>query len=237
VSEDLTARVAKLTAQIGKRLDEDEAAAQRAESRDAQHEQHMPEAEMRKCVELASRRERNYDQPWWAANMRYQLDRSRLPSDPARERRRVKSTRDLVAAILAEGHQYVDGDPWFSCSQATEPGEDDRATADGTPGWPVCSASSRESGRVSGMDELPAKIAKITIHVDYMDGTAVEMQAVEPHDMAVDIAYPEPEYDFSNPAALVSLQPPPTITVRFTVNREHGWQERHMEDRADSREG
>jgi hypothetical protein len=125
VSEDLTARVAELAAQIGERLDEDEAAAQRAESRDAQHEQHMPEAEMRKCVELASRRERNYDQPWWAANMRYQLDRSRLPSDPARERRRVKAARDLAAAILAEGHQYVDGDPWFSCSQATEPGEDD----------------------------------------------------------------------------------------------------------------
>jgi hypothetical protein len=92
------------------------------------------------------------------------------------------------------------------------------------------------------MDELPVKIAKITIHVDYMDGSAIEAQAVEPRDMAVDIAYPEPEYDFSNPAALVSLQPPPTITVRFTVNREHGWQERHisrreMEDRVGSREG
>jgi hypothetical protein len=95
---------------------------------------------------------------------------------------------------------------------------------------------------MSGMDEPPAKIAKITIHVDYMDGSAIEAQAVEPRDMAVDIAYPEPEYDFSNPAALVSLQPPPKITVSFTVNREHGWQERHisrreMEDRAGSREG
>jgi hypothetical protein len=46
-------------------------------------------------------------------------------NDPARVLRHVKATRDLVAAILAEGHDYVDGDPWFSCSQATEPGEDD----------------------------------------------------------------------------------------------------------------
>jgi hypothetical protein len=81
---------------------------------------------------------------------------------------------------------------------------------------------------MSGMDELPAKIAKITIHVDYMDGSAIEAQAVEPHDMAVDVAYPEPECDLSNSVSLVSRQPPPTITVSFTASREHGWQERHI---------
>lgn len=78
------------------------------------------------------------------------------------------------------------------------------------------------------MDELPVKIAKITIRVDYMDGSAIEAQAVEPHDTAVDIDYPEPEYDFRNETRLVSLQPPPTITVRFTADRKHGWQERHI---------
>jgi hypothetical protein len=39
-------------------------------------------------------------------------------NDPARVLRRVKAARDLVAAILAEGHQHA-GD-YFACSQAQE---------------------------------------------------------------------------------------------------------------------
>jgi hypothetical protein len=38
--------------------------------------------------------------------------------DPARKLRDVKSGRDLLAAILAEPHEVVDGDGWYSCSQA-----------------------------------------------------------------------------------------------------------------------
>jgi Family of unknown function (DUF6221) len=44
--------------------------------------------------------------------------------DPARTLRRVKATRDLVAAILAERHDYNDGDSFYSCSQAVEYGTD-----------------------------------------------------------------------------------------------------------------
>lgn len=78
------------------------------------------------------------------------------------------------------------------------------------------------------MDEQPVKVAKITIHVDYMDGSAVEMRADEPHDVAVDFDYPLPWIDMTNAAKLTSRQPPPKITVAFTPNRDHGWQERHI---------
>lgn len=44
--------------------------------------------------------------------------------DPARALRRVKATRDLVAAILAEKHDYNNGDEFYSCSQAVEYGTD-----------------------------------------------------------------------------------------------------------------
>lgn len=89
------------------------------------------------------------------------------------------------------------------------------------------------------MDEPPVKIAKITMHVDYMDGSAIEAQAVEPHDMAVDVAYPAPEIDLSYHSPIIALQPPPTVTVRFTVSRDHGWHDRYisraeMEDHADT---
>jgi Family of unknown function (DUF6221) len=43
---------------------------------------------------------------------------------PDRVLRRVRATRDLVAAILAERHDYNDGDEFYSCSQAAEPGTD-----------------------------------------------------------------------------------------------------------------
>lgn len=85
-----------LVAFLAARLDEDEAAALHVQSWDAEHEKDMPEAEMRECIELASQRKRNYDQPWWAANMRYQLDRRKLPGDPARVLREVKAKRAIV---------------------------------------------------------------------------------------------------------------------------------------------
>jgi Family of unknown function (DUF6221) len=42
-------------------------------------------------------------------------------NDPARVLRRVKATRELVAAILAEQHEYVEGDSRHSCWQALMP--------------------------------------------------------------------------------------------------------------------
>lgn len=52
-------------------------------------------------------------------------------NDPARALRRVRATRDLVAAILAERHDYNEGDSWYSCSQAEDP---DPAPGEGGPG-------------------------------------------------------------------------------------------------------
>ena len=40
--------------------------------------------------------------------------------DPARKLRDVKSGRDLLAAILAEKHDWVAGDEFYSCSQAVD---------------------------------------------------------------------------------------------------------------------
>jgi hypothetical protein len=34
--------------------------------------------------------------------------------------------------------------------------------------------------------------------------------------------------DISHPNPLIALQPPPTVTVRFTVSRERGWYQRHI---------
>jgi hypothetical protein len=52
-------------------------------------------------------------------------------NDPARVLRRVKATRELVAAILAEPHDWIPGDEWYSCSQAEDP---DPAPGEGGPG-------------------------------------------------------------------------------------------------------
>ncbi len=42
-------------------------------------------------------------------------------NDPARVLRRVAVTRELVAAILAEPHDWNPGDEFYSCSQAIDP--------------------------------------------------------------------------------------------------------------------
>jgi hypothetical protein len=44
--------------------------------------------------------------------------------DPARVLRDVSQTRSLVAEILSWPHDYNDSDPYYSCSQAVEPGDD-----------------------------------------------------------------------------------------------------------------
>jgi hypothetical protein len=122
VSGDLTARVAELAALIEKQLSEDEAWAKVAAEVDGTGK-----------WEPAHRPEMGADYRFIAIDscqVRIQATDAgtvihAARHDPARTLRRDEATRDLVAEILAERHQYVDGDPWFSCSQATEPGEDD----------------------------------------------------------------------------------------------------------------
>ena len=123
MSGDLTARVAELTAAIEAHLAEDEATAlapfgddETARSWTADRGGH-PDA--LPLVDDGWHRTIVYGHattPAVAAHI--------ARNDPARRLRDVKATRDLLAAILAEQHDYNDGDPWFSCSQATVPGDD-----------------------------------------------------------------------------------------------------------------
>lgn len=60
-----------------------------------------------------------FDEPWCADGHEIENPASvRVVYDPARSRRRVRATRELVAEILAERHEYVPGDEYYSCSQA-----------------------------------------------------------------------------------------------------------------------
>jgi len=102
-----------LVAFLTARLDEDEAAAKAAQNADEQHERGMPEAAMREAIDLAGRRERVYDSPWWAANMKYWLDRRAWgwPNDPARALREVEAKRRILAAYeSAERDRIAYGD-------------------------------------------------------------------------------------------------------------------------------
>lgn len=78
------------------------------------------------------------------------------------------------------------------------------------------------------MDDQQPKPAKITVRIDYADGTSDVAQAVEPDTIGVDIAYPLPDIDLSDSARLTAFQPPPVITVSFQPGREHGWTQRHI---------
>jgi hypothetical protein len=120
MSTDLTARVAELASRIEAGLAEDEALADRATGGEWLSGINFVVSDGTQVAEADSVR------------TAYHIARN----DPARTLRRVKATRDLVAGILAEQHQNVDGDPWFSCSQAVyehggEPGsgcaDDERA--------------------------------------------------------------------------------------------------------------
>ena len=51
--------------------------------------------------------------------------------DPARALRNVSSTRRLVAEVTAMPHLYVEGDSWFSCSQAVSEWRPDEGPGSG----------------------------------------------------------------------------------------------------------
>lgn len=121
MTTDLTARVAEMAAAIKAHLAKDQATAEEATKVSMSSWAAVNslllvrDAEGTFSVDIAEVTDYRYDAVLIHA----------ARHDPARAFRRVKAVRDLVAEILAERHLYVDGDPWFSCSQATEPGEED----------------------------------------------------------------------------------------------------------------
>lgn len=119
MSEDLTARVAELYAIIGEHVAEDLAVAERA-ARKRRGPWRVLGDELRAVVHGNGGPDLSV-----AITPGTAVADHIARNDPKRRLQAAKTTRDLVAAILTEGHQYVDGDPWFSCSQAAEPGEDD----------------------------------------------------------------------------------------------------------------
>jgi hypothetical protein len=126
MSEDLTARVAQLAAAIEAQLAEDEAVALATIGLDDR-----------------VRMRRGTPPPRWVEDdwgirsedrhgilrVRHTWARERAHitrNDPARVLRRVKATRDLVAVILSEPHDWNVEDEFYSCSQAVQwpdPGE------------------------------------------------------------------------------------------------------------------
>jgi hypothetical protein len=122
VTTDLTARVAELATAIEADLAEDEAVA-------------LSTIDINDRVRMRS----GAPPPRWVAEPggsirsadRYSILRVThtwtgerdhiIRNDPARVLRRVKATRDLVAAILAEKHDYIPGGEFYSCSQAIDP--------------------------------------------------------------------------------------------------------------------
>jgi hypothetical protein len=131
VTTDLTARIAELAAQIEAALAEDEAVAlatiginDAAAMRNGKPPPRwVPDgsgirSEDRYAIVRVGKT--------WARERDY-ITRN----DPARVLRRVKATRDLVAAILAEGHAVIPGDEFYSCAQAVDP---DPAPGEGGPG-------------------------------------------------------------------------------------------------------
>lgn len=109
MTTDLTARVAELAAAIEASLAEDEATAKRnvggGLGDDGKYGPSYPDYQ-------------TYADAHTEAADAY-IERFR----PLRALRRVKATRDLVAAILAEPHRYVEGDGHYSCLQALIPSE------------------------------------------------------------------------------------------------------------------
>ena len=113
MTTDLTTRIAELTAAIEARLSGDELTATVAAG-----------AAEASCWLLA---EQSNDAAYTA--FRAHIARN----DPARILRRVAATRSLIAAILAEHHDWNAADEFYSCSQAKdlyEGGEPGSACAD-----------------------------------------------------------------------------------------------------------
>lgn len=102
---------AALLAFFTERLNDAETAANQAQAWDKQSEQNVPESEMRDYIGFALRRERNYDQPWWAASMQHQLDRRRLPGNPVAALRDVAADRELIEQY--RGAAPAPGGNWF----------------------------------------------------------------------------------------------------------------------------
>lgn len=120
MSEDLTARVAELAASIEARLAEDEAVALAPFGDDETARSWTADIggypDALPLVDDGWHRTIVYGHattPAVAAHI--------ARNDPARVLRRVKATRDLVADILAEPHDYIPGDEFYSCSQAVDP--------------------------------------------------------------------------------------------------------------------
>ena len=80
------------------RLAEAAAAANRGLRFAEGRERDCPDAELVEICERASRREQNYDQPWWAATVMALRQQVRLaPHDPARALREIEALRSVVA--------------------------------------------------------------------------------------------------------------------------------------------
>jgi Family of unknown function (DUF6221) len=120
VSDDLTARVAELAAAIEAALAEDEAIALATIDINDRVRMRRGEPTPRWVPEPGGSGIRSEDR-YGILRVRHTWARERdhiTRNDPARVLRRVKATHNLVAAILAEGHQHA-GD-YFACSQAQE---------------------------------------------------------------------------------------------------------------------
>jgi hypothetical protein len=130
VTTDLTSRIAELASLIGGRLEEDEAVAHEAAAQGTAEWSALPRSG--RIVDgsgevvvywISHRDPEDKPSPQEAAHI--------ARNDPARVLRRVTATRDLIAAILAEPHDWIPGDEFYSCSQAEDP---DPAPGEGGPG-------------------------------------------------------------------------------------------------------
>ena len=144
MSTDLTSRVAELAASIEANLAEDETTAREGQPDPADPRTgkwtaygHQPGPADRRQDRRVQMVGTETPETGWTVCEVGQFDHAApiaahiARNDPARRLRDVKATRDLVAAILAERHDYNEGDSWYSCSQAVDP---DPAPGEGGPG-------------------------------------------------------------------------------------------------------
>jgi hypothetical protein len=142
VSEDLTARVAEMATLIDDHTVEDEEAARAWErapwperGEDAMHWKRVGARHLRydngageavQAVDVSGRPALYAEAIWVKWDTTGERAEHIARNDPARVLRRVKATRDLVAAILSEPHDWNVEDEFYSCSQAVQwpgPGE------------------------------------------------------------------------------------------------------------------
>lgn len=120
-----TDTISALAASLNAGLDEDEAAAKAVEDNsapwDGQWQAHDGYLETRSGIALAVGTGRYFGRDMVAAGVIEHAARH----DPARGQREVAAMRDLIATMVAEPHLYLEGDSWYSCSQAVIPDPDD----------------------------------------------------------------------------------------------------------------